>query len=329
MTAHIGVLGRGVPRELVEAAGATPRPLRGDPSASTAEAERLLGRGIDPASHAVLAGLLAGGLRGLHGIVVANDAEATLRLFHVLRELARVDPRAGVPPLHLVDVPHLDRAASRAYARAEFAELAGVLRGWTGHDPRPALADRIRAGEAPRTALLAARPGLSGTRFLERRLALDAGLVSGASEDAGDSTRLRIVLSGSTHDEPGVTAAIEAAGVRIVGDDHGGGELGLDLVAATTDLDGLADRYAADGLTPHRSSPAQRAAHLARLVAAREADGVLVYVRRLDDAPLWDVAAQRAAAGVPVALVAGQDYGRIDPDALAAALDELRAGRAA
>lgn len=329
MTAVVGVLGRGVPRELLEAAGAVPRTLRGDPSASTAEAERLLGRGIDPAAHAVLAGLLAGGFRGLRGLVVANDAEVTLRLFHALRELARVDAAAGVPPLHLVDVPHLDRPASRAYARAEFADLADVLRAWTGRDPRPALADRIRAGEAARAALLAARPALSGTAFLRRRFALDDGVAPAEQAESDAPTGPRIVLSGSTHDEPGVTSAIEAAGARVVGDDHGGGELGLGLVAATADLDGLADRYAADGLTPHRSAPAQRAAHLARLVAERQADGVLVYVRRLDDAPLWDVAAQRAAAGVPVAVVAGQDYGRIDPGALRAALDELRAGRAA
>lgn len=322
----VGVLGRGVPLELVEATGARPVRLRGDVALDTGGADELLGRGIDPAANAVLAALLHDGFAGLRGIVVANDSEASLRVYFVLRELARVEPGAGVPPLHLLDVAHLDRAASRAYTRAEFADTAAVLAEWTG-----AAFDGDRLGaviarrEDARTSLAALRAEVAGSTFLTARLAVDeSGVLERPEPVAAGGPRL--ILSGSGHDAPDVTAAIESAGARLVGDDHPDGELGLALRSATPDLDGLADRYAADGPTSHRASPRERAEHLARLVAERKADGVLVYVRRLDDAPLWDVAAQRAAVDVPVVVVSGQEYGRIDADALDAALAELRTG---
>ena len=319
----IGVLGRGVPLELIDAAGAVAHRIAGDAEADRAEADRWLGRGIDPIANAVLAGLFAARFAPYAGIAVSNDSEAGLRLYYVLRELARVDPAAGVPPLHLVEVAHLDRPTSRDYTRAEFARFADILRLWTGAPlDDAAIADSIAARETRRTDLASRRAHLSGTRFLDLRLRLDrADEPDPAAADVPRSSRnRRIILSGSGHDETGVVASIEAAGFDVVGDDHPDGELGLGLTCRTPTVDGLADRYSADGPTPHRSAPAERAAHLAALVAERAADAVIVYVRRHDDAPLWDLAAQRARVGVPIAVVDDQLYGRIDLRELESAL---------
>jgi benzoyl-CoA reductase/2-hydroxyglutaryl-CoA dehydratase subunit BcrC/BadD/HgdB len=327
---RVGVVGRDVPLELIEAFGARPHRLAGDPRADRTEADRWLGRGIDPAANARLAGMLADGFASVDAIAVANDSEASLRLYYALRELARTDPDAGVPPLHLLEVPHIPRPTSRDYARAEFPRFAEVLTTWTGTAlDATELARAIESREAARAALAARRAKLPGSRFLELRLRLDQGPVDPVRREWDDvsaalpSGRPRLVLSGSGHDHPGVTLAIESAGFDVVGDDHPDGELGLGARSSAPTLDALADRYAADGPTPHRSSPRERAEHLARLVDERRADGVLVYVRRFDDAPLWDVAAQRGRVAVPLVLVSGQEYGEIDAADLARVHAEL------
>ena len=328
---RVGVVGRDVPLELIEAFGASPHRLAGDPHADRTEADRWLGRGIDPAANARLAGVLADGFAAVDAIAVANDSEASLRLYYALRELARTDPDAGVPPLHLLEVPHIPRPTSRDYARAEFARFGEVLTTWTG-TPLDAteLARAIESREAARAALAGRRAELPGSRFLELRLRLDRGPVDAVQRELDavpavtPSGRPRLVLSGSGHDHPGVTQAIESAGFDVVGDDHPDGELGLGARSSAPTLDALADRYCADGPTPHRSSPRERAEHLARLVDERRADGVLVYVRRFDDAPLWDVAAQRRGVAVPLVLLSGQEYGEIDAADLARAHADIQ-----
>lgn len=334
----IGLLGRDVPVELVEAAGARPYRLRGEPGRDLAAADRYLGRGLDPAARSLLAGLLETGFRGLDAIVASSDTDATLRLFYLLREFRRVEPDLAVPPVHLVDVLHLPRPTTHRYTVRQLEGLADVLAGWTGSDPRAALAPAVAAHLELRRMLRliadARRDAATGFRGSDLLLAvLAAGRLPAAeaiplveallAEPAAPRPGAPIVLSGSEHDEPGVTAAIEAAGARIVADDHGGGELGLDRVVTAPTLDALAAAAVANGPTPQRGSAPRRGAHTARLVAASSAAGVLVYARRHDEAPLWDAWAQRRATDVPVEVIRDQDYGEIDADALRTALERI------
>lgn len=342
----VGVVGRDVPVELIEAAGARPFRLRGDPSRELVEADRFLGRGLDPAIRSVLAGLLQSDFAGLSGIVVGSDTEASRRLFWLLREIRRVEPAIPVPPVHLVDVMHMNQPAGLTYTAARLAEFRGVLSEWTGSEIRDgALAESIAEQDQLRVWLLrlsarrrGLRPTHRGSDFLLARLAA-ARLLSAESiplvralieEPAtGDGATMRVVLTGSDHDELSVTRAIEDAGVRIVADDHPGGELGIDVLSSDSGASGiqaLAARYAADGMTPHRGRVAPRGAHTAMLAARSGADGILSYVRVCDEAPLWDFAAQERASRLPLGLLRDQDYAQLGDDALRVALARIGMG---
>ncbi|MDY7104491.1 MAG: 2-hydroxyacyl-CoA dehydratase family protein [Actinomycetota bacterium] len=344
----IGVIGRDVPLELVEAAGAAPLTLRGDPSIDLGPADTLLGTGLDPAARAILAQLLGTGFAGLDALVACTDCEGSVRVFYALRELARVRSDLGIPPVHLVDVAHLPRESSRRYTTLRLAELRAVLSDWTGRaadDDR--LADAIVQRDEVRRRLVALDalrrrdpPWCTGSELLAAATAarrataaevlplLDRVLTEAGPPDRTDGSGRtdttggrRVLLTGSAHGEPGVTAAIEASGGVVVADDHPTGALGLDLTCESPTLEALAARTAADGVTPQRGRTADRAAQTARLVAERDAEVVIAYVRCLDEAPLWDAAAQRDALDVPLVLLRDQDHGAVDRDALAAALD--------
>ena len=342
----IGVIGRDVPLELIDAAGARPFTLQGDPTLDTTGADHYLGTGLDPAARSILAVLLDGGLGHLDAIVACTDSEGSSRLYYLLRELARVDPGAGVPPLHLVDVLHRRRPSSLRYTTRQVAGLSRVLAGWTGRpmtdrslaeavEERNEVRRHLQAIDALRGEL---RPRLSGSDLLTARAAsgrlpaavalpLLAAAVEAVMDGAGPITEpgpVRLLLTGSAHHEPAVTATIEGAGGAVVADDHPTGALGSGLLCRAPTIQAVAERAWADGGTPQRASSAERAAATARLASERRVDLVLAYARRHDEAPLWDAAAQRAALRVPLVLLPDQGHGAIDRPALTEALARTR-----
>jgi benzoyl-CoA reductase/2-hydroxyglutaryl-CoA dehydratase subunit BcrC/BadD/HgdB len=331
-----GYVGADVPVELLTAAGHLPVRLSGSPDEDAAEGRRLLGGGLDPVACSILTRLLAGAFGPLDLLVVSHDCEASLRLFYVLRELARVAPEVALPPLHLVDVLHLPHRTTTRYDLAQVRRF----RAWLGERGSPVPDDGFARAVAAHDDLRAllreigahrARRVLSGTEMLE--------LVDVACTRPVDEARARlrdvlaglsaraplpgtpVVVTGSSHDTPHVYAALEAHGLLVVGEDHDRGDLlALTDVGAPTDL-ALAERYQAAGPAAAHAAIADRAAHTARLVRGRGAVGLLAYVRRHDDGPRWDVPAQRAAVQVPTVVVEHQEYGRIErPAAVAAAL---------
>ena len=337
----VGVLGRDVPVELVEAAGATAVALRGRVGIDLGPADALLGTGIDPLSRAVLATLLEEQFQGLDGIVLSSDSEASLRTFFVLRELRRVDPSVPVPQVHLVDVMHLPRESSRRYTLAKVREFLATLGDWTGAGID---ADAIGAAIEARGEVRDAVRTLSGLRWGRTpRLSgadLACAVLAGGRLPVGDYLALlqallaetgeqvvhdgiRLVLSGSVHDEPGVIRVIEKAGALVVAEDHDGGDAALDAAPTEPTVEGLARRLAARRPVATRSSIRDRAALTSDLCRASGATAVLSYARRTDDSPAWDFAAQAALPGIKARSIAGQAYGAIDADDLQSALTEL------
>lgn len=340
-----GYVGADVPVELLTAAGYHPLRLSGSPHEDASAGRELLGGGLDPVACSVLTRLLAGAYGPLELLVVSRDCEASLRLFYVLRELHRVAPSPALPPVHLVDVLHLPHRTTTRYVRAKVRGL----RAWLGErSGRPvgdeALAAAVGAHDRVRGLLraagaLRAQRLLTGTEFLG---VVDAACTLPAARVAELLTALvaelpgreprpghPVHLTGSSHDRPDVYAALEAAGLLVVGEDHDRG----DLLARTdvgvpedpTELElALAERYQYNGPAAPRASIGERAAHPAAAARARAAAGLLGYVRAHDDAPPWDWPAQRAAAGLPAALAERQPYGRIEPDDLDRVLAELR-----
>lgn len=341
----IGMVGQDVPGELITAVGATALRLRGEPGRDTAVADHYLGTGLDPATRSLLTLLLGREFGTLDAVVVSADCDASLRLYYVLREIIRVEPQTHIPPVYLVDILHLPRATTTRYNRVRVGQLVDVLQGWTGAsitntalENAVRLHDEIRWLQRKVSALRHAQPArLTGSEYLAvmgaaTRLPLDEYRVLlttllASTDQLPVHDELRVFLTGSSHDDPGVYRAIEAQGAVIVGEDHDWGELLTEREVGAATLDAIAERYQHNGPTSQRSSIRQRATHTATAAAGAGAEVLLSYTRDKDEAPLWDFAAQQAAAGMPAVMVSRQPYGAIDAGDLAEALDLLREPR--
>lgn len=301
----IGVVGNDVPRQIVLASGALPSRITGR---WEAPADRvwvdLLGA-ADPVVATIAEELAA---TAVDGVVVSNDSEAHLRLFYVLRAMG-----AGVP-LHLVDLPRRDSAGSRRFLRHQFAALARFCGGVTGRavdarSLRDAAADEAVLGEELRRLRERRRanpPRCSGAGALEATLTAMRVPPRTAAEivraTGGDEvpTRRRIHVTGSDHPDTRAYAALEAAGLTVVSEDHDTGDgawLGASAAGESVDevFDGLIDAHFARIPAATTGLSADRALTTRSLAAASGAEVAVSLIRDLDEAPLWDVADQRAA----------------------------------
>ncbi|MEV4150802.1 2-hydroxyacyl-CoA dehydratase family protein [Amycolatopsis sp. NPDC049691] len=327
----VGYVGADVPVELITAAGLLPLRLAGKPGVDHALGDRYLGGGVDPVARSILTRILTGDYGPLEAIVVSRDCEASLRLFYALRELHRVEPALGLPPVRLVDVLHLPHHTTTRYVHAKIAQLREWLGRWhpIGDDD---LAAAITAHDTLRRSLgrlagLRRANRLSGTRFLgivaetTRLPVTDAiALVDGVSAGPRETEGTRLFLTGSSHDGPGVYETLEHNGFLVVGEDHDWGELLFARTcAAPTEL-ALAERYQYNGPAAPRASIRQRAAHTAAAARACGAEVLLSYARVHDDAPPWDFPEQRAATGLRAVLAERQPYGELTGDVLEALL---------
>ncbi|PXY35889.1 2-hydroxyacyl-CoA dehydratase subunit D [Prauserella flavalba] len=331
----VGYVGADVPVELLTAAGMHPLRLTGSPGEPSTAGDRYLGTGLDPVARSVLTRLLDGAYGHLDGLVVSRDCEASSRLFYAVRELKRIDPAAPLPPVQLVDVLHLPHRTTTRYVHAKLAGLRATLETWAG---RPITDDDLAEaiGQHNRLRHLLREIGelrgrtpalLSGTQALSLVAATTRLPVRDAcslaerllAEQPSEVDGLRVFLTGSGHDEPGVYAALEEAGLVIVGEDHDWGDLlSLRDVEAPTML-ALAERYQHNGPSAPRASIRRRAEHTSSAARARGAGALISYARVHDDAPPWDFPAQRALCGLPSVLLDRQPYGGLTDDALAAA----------
>jgi benzoyl-CoA reductase/2-hydroxyglutaryl-CoA dehydratase subunit BcrC/BadD/HgdB len=326
----VGYVGADVPVELITAAGLRPLRLTGKPGRDSALGDRYLGRGVDPVARSILTRILTGDYGPLEAIVVSRDCEASLRLFYALRELHRVEPALGLPPVRLVDVLHLPHHTTTRYVHAKVAQLREWLGRWRpiGDDD---LAAAITAHDTLRRSLgrlaaLRRANRLSGTRFLETVAATTGVPVTEGialvdrllAEDRPEVEGTRLFLTGSSHDHPAVYETVERNGFLVVGEDHDWGELLFARTcAAPTEL-ALAERYQHNGPSAPRASIRQRAVHTAAAARACDAEVLFSYARIHDDAPPWDFPEQRAATGLPAVLAERQPYGELTPEALAA-----------
>ncbi|MEV4900068.1 2-hydroxyacyl-CoA dehydratase family protein [Citricoccus sp. NPDC055426] len=355
MTApRIGIIGADVPRQLVLAAGATPVRLTGAWSGEVSrEAGELLGA-ADVVAARILDSVLSGAhggrdgreaKSGLAGLVVCNDSMAHLRVFYVLRVLAGRG-RLGFP-VHLLDTPrgggpHRTRFVARQYER-----LAGFVSGCTGTRLDSAslaeaaaretlvgqalerVRERRRARTLSGTAALRCYAAAATTTPEEAVDSIEAVLDERrAAPDAALADAVPVFMTGSSHPDPTVYAALEQAGILVVGEDHDAGDAAwigeavesgeVPPAEAQSDLSpsqrrgsghfapeaggglggvfrALAERHALRPPAAARSLADERSRHLLAEVHRTGAAGVVALVRDLDDGPAWDLADHREA----------------------------------
>ncbi len=324
----VGYVGCDTPVELITAAGALPVRLAGRAGRDTSPARTYLDGAVDPQVVNVLAAILTPEDRDPVPdlIVVTHDCDASLQLFHTLRELRRIG--AGTfPPVHFVDLLHLPGEPTRRYNLGRLRRFADQLAAWRG---RAVDAAELAGAVADHDAARAARAGLrrragtlpgaerlrryaAGTAMPAREYAdaLTAALAADAAADAAGPAGRRLFVSGSGHDTTDVYDALEADGWLVVGEDHDWGDGGDQPPVGEPTLEALADHYTRAVLPPAVRPPLAAAPAVPDAVAAG-ARYLLTYCRRYDDAHRWGHPARAAAAAVPAALLRDQPYAGID-----------------
>lgn len=325
----VGYVGTDVPSEVFDAAGL--RAVRisgGEPGAPTPMADQVAEAAIDPLARCQLERLLDGTYAGLAAVFVSHDTEAAARLFHYASECRHLGI-GSVPPVHIVDIGHLPTEASRRHSVAvvaEFVEQVGFLIG------RPVTEAELRSAIArsnERRHLLAQvaalrssdQPRLSGVQALAvigaaATLSADEhiNLLSQFLAEADDWTPLegeRVVVTGSTHEDPERYRELEAKGALVVAEDHDWGQAwfhGL-IDAELPPVEALAASRHGGAPRTGRHPIAARAQHLADLAAEVRAERVVAFLRPGDEGPPWDLPAQRrllADVGIPLTLAPAQ-----------------------
>jgi 2-hydroxyglutaryl-CoA dehydratase, D-component len=283
-----------VPRELIAAAGLHPLRLRGSVPV-TERADAILGTGVDAPARAVLTGLLGGRPR-VDYLLLSHDSDGTVRLFTALRVLAETEP---LPELWFLDVLHLPTETTAAYNRKRLDELPAVLERWSG---QPVSDERLAAAtsEAAETRRLLSRvaelrqglrlrgsEALAVTRATETLPAAEANrLVAQLLADPPDPTEpgRRVFVAGSAPLGTALFTALEAQGLRVVGDEFG----------------------------RHRRGP-----DVARAAEAASADVVLAWIRSGDDARAWSIPALRSALDLPLVVLDRREDEGISDEELA------------
>lgn len=298
----IRTLGTDAPREYLMAAGFQPIRLSPGPARPTPRADRAMGaRGLGVRCRRLLERILDSAVPVL---ITAADMEQT-QLFAVLRELARLGEET-IPPLHLLDLAHLDRPAARDYNRARLTRLGAWLETLGGRTPddaalRHAIAASAAQVEAMgRIAELRKDACIVGTDALKlvgaaAMLPPEAAL-SALRAVTGDAALSgpRLFVTGTAHEDAALYALIERQGAVIVGENHGWGMAAMVAPAAAADpLEALSAPLLR--AAPMEVSADRTGQHAAAAIHAARASHVLHLTIGDDEAAPWDVAALRRA----------------------------------
>ena len=307
----IGVVGNDVPRQLLLALGARPQRLTGSWTGVIGPAAQQL-LGATDATVGRLLTELRGGAHPLDALIVCNDSQAHLRLYYVLRATA------AELPVHLLDMPREDSEPARRFARFQLEAVAAFCATVTGRaldaaslavaaDAEAALGDALRRLRARRRAHPSLCAGADALDAMQDAACLaPADAVTRLDTTGGQATPLpsgaiRVHVTGSSHPDAAVYRELERDGrCVVVSEDHDTGDaawLGVAVRGETTEhvLEGLIDAHFARVTTSATTSGAVRAAFTRDIARAAGAHAVAAVIRELDEAPLWDLADQRAA----------------------------------
>lgn len=301
----VGWVGLDAPLELIEAAGLRPQRLVADVRSEVHTVDPYGEGGGHPWMRAMAAELIEAA-PALERVVLCSTPVNELWLYNFILSLALRRESGPFPPADLLNLSHEPRPSAQRLNRASLQTLAESL-AVTGEDA-------IREAIAQRNRVRAALRAIDGLRHGK------AGHISGALArrrmDAADNLRSADYLAWIAAQAPGQPApglpviysgpgvpslevydALEAAGLRIVGDDADAGSraIGPDVAETGDPFAAIASRYRARSPAPAGWSTADRVAWLTDLALSRGARAVLFDLPPWSHPAAWDYPAERAA----------------------------------
>jgi hypothetical protein len=332
----VGWIGLDAPIELVEAAGRRPHRIVVDARQPSPAAQLYGEGGGHPWMRAIISRLVQERSE-VERVVLCSTPATELWIFNFLLSLERRGEADGFPPATLLNFSHQGRPSA---ARLNSRSMEGLAR--TLGASAAALGDAIAARNRVRAALrqidsqrYGSPTGLSGTdarRLMDPADSLrsEAYLVWAAGQpQCPPAAGLPVIYSSPMSPPIARYAALEALGMRIVGDDTdiGSRAIGPDTAEQSDGLEALAQRYAARDPAPAGWPTGARVDYLLGMARSRRARAVLFDLPAWEHPAAWDFPAQRQALeGAGIAWVRLPDGVDSDPDCLAQAAHEaLRA----
>lgn len=335
----VGYIGPDVPEEMLLAAGFFPLRITGDPSGSTALADRYMEPVFDPMVRSIFNRLLDGTYAFLDHLVIANSADALVRLFYYLREVKRIEPDLAIPDFCFLDILHTRFRTSALYNRDRFREFERRLVSWSGREiSDDAYAEAIavcnenrrllqevallRVAEPPRVSGVDALQIIGAAMFTvkEEHNKLLRRFLSEANE-LPKRSGARLFLDGTSVDSVQFYEIVESCGCTVVAETTDWGNRYFDGLVNETDspFDAIVDRYHLRAPCPSKASVSARVEYCVRKALEARAQGVIFFILESDDAPSWDYPEQRKALeqrGIPTLCVDTQPYALSDFEGL-------------
>ena len=335
----IGYLGSDVPEELIIAASFFPLRISGDPTKPTPLADKYVLRNFNPLARSIFNRLLDGTYAFLDHLIIANSAEALVRVFVYLREIKRVEPERKLPDVYFFEFLHTKFHKNAQYNRDRIRELKTQLEVWSGGSiTDTALRDAIALCNENRKLLAQV-----AERRIENRISgVDALAIIGTSmtmqkvehnkllrellNNVGSTNPMegaRLFVEGSQLDSAWFYEIVEMYNAIIVGEDNDWGNRAFDTLVDETiaPLDALADRHFFKAPSPSKSTVQERVDYCVRKAAEARADGVIFFLLAGEDPPAWDYPEQRKAletVGIRSLCLDKQPYMPTNPAALQA-----------
>ena len=300
----VGWVGLDAPLELIEAAGLRPQRIVADAGFEAHAADPYGEGGGHPWMRAMVARLIEAAPK-LQRIVLCSTPANELWLYNFILSLTLRGETGAFPAIELLNVSHEPRSSAQRLNLRSLRVLAEAL-AVADHAVRTAIAGRNSVRAALRTIDCSRHgeggriSGLQARRLMDRAddmrsteyLAWLAAQAPG--EPAGG---VPVIYSGPVVPSLELYEALEARGLRIVGDDADAGSrsIGPDAAETGDPFEAIAARYAARSPAPAGWSTSERVAYLCDLAASRGARAVLFDLPPWAHPAAWDYPAERQA----------------------------------
>jgi hypothetical protein len=301
----VGWVGLDAPLELIEAAGLRPQRIVADVRSEAYGVDPYGEGGGHPWMRALAAELIEAAPT-LERVILCSTPVNELWLYNFILSLTLRRESGPFPPAELLNLSHEPRPSAHRLNRSSLQTLAQGLAVTDDDAIREAIARRNQVRAALR-AIDALRHGQGGriSGSLARRL-MDAAdnlrsadyLAWLAGQTTGQSAPgLPVIYSGPAVPTLELYGALEAAGLRIVGDDADAGSraIGPDTLETGDLLVAIASRYSARSPAPAGWSTADRVTWLTDLALSRGARAVLFDLPPWSHPAAWDYPAERSA----------------------------------